>query len=863
MKRTTFETSRELEFFTERELTMQIGHGASLWPVALAKELIDNALDACETAGTPPEVRVELDDDTLTITDNGPGLSEQVIRRSLDYSVRISDKTHYVSPSRGQLGNALKCLWAAPFVACQGGDGSASTNGAGYVEIEAHGQRYIIRVRADAIEQRPDVQLEVENAPDAENGTTVRVHWPEIASYLAPQDRPHFYDGRVLLVDLITDYHALNPHARFEYVSPRGGSRTYAPSDIEHARWTPDQPTSAHWYDLNAFAGLVAGHLAAERRGGDPLTVRQFIGTFDGLTSSQKQRAVVELAEVDHTYLKECVMAAEDGRVEVDRAVAARLLAAMRVEARPVTPRRLGQIGEDHMLGGLAYYGTDMDTAVYKIRKGEASGFPYVVEVAFAETHDTHAIVTGLNGTPTLTDPFDHVLWKAKQEALLTPRDPTALIVHVAYPAPPFTDRGKTRIDLPREVQDKLADCVRLATKAFTKEKKARRRSRRQARKKQREAEKNATPFSSRKDACYHHMEAAYMKASSGGTLPANARQIMYAIRPLVLADMGKWYANSQSFTQGVLVDFLNDHPDVDDAWDVVYDARGTFWTPHTDLRVPLGTVPVRRYLSGLDAAEDAVNAPEHEFGAVLFVEKEGFEPLLRDAEIAQRFDIAIMSTKGQSVTAARRLIDALSQREIPSFVLHDFDKTGLEITETLRTGGRRYDYDAEPLIYDLGLRLDDVKAYGLEAYAESVTYTSNADPRGHLASCGATEAEQAFLSAEGYAGRWRGQRVELNAFASDELIRFIEDKLTEHGIQKVVPDQETLDASYRGAVVEARIQRKLDALREKLEAEHDPDDVDVPDALHDVVRERIDGTPTRWTEALNQMAKDEGWPDE
>ena len=34
--------------------------------------------------------------------------------RSLDYLVRVSDKSYYISPTRGQLGNALKCLWARP-----------------------------------------------------------------------------------------------------------------------------------------------------------------------------------------------------------------------------------------------------------------------------------------------------------------------------------------------------------------------------------------------------------------------------------------------------------------------------------------------------------------------------------------------------------------------------------------------------------------------------------------------------------------------------------------------------------------------------------------------------------------------------
>ncbi|MBD3343290.1 MAG: hypothetical protein GF353_29610, partial [Candidatus Lokiarchaeota archaeon] len=50
LNRTTFETSREMEFFTEKELRMQIGFSKEKWPVALVKELVDNSLDACESA---------------------------------------------------------------------------------------------------------------------------------------------------------------------------------------------------------------------------------------------------------------------------------------------------------------------------------------------------------------------------------------------------------------------------------------------------------------------------------------------------------------------------------------------------------------------------------------------------------------------------------------------------------------------------------------------------------------------------------------------------------------------------------------------------------------------------------------------
>src|ERR1700759_3212373 len=48
---------------------------------------------------------------------------------------------------------------------------------------------------------------------------------------------------------------------------------------------------------------------------------------------------------------------------------------------------------------------------------------------------------------------------------------------------------------------------------------------------------------------------------------------------------------------------------------------------------------------------------PENRYKNVLFIEKEGFDPLLKASQIAERLDVAIMSTKGMSVSASRLLL--------------------------------------------------------------------------------------------------------------------------------------------------------------------------------------------------------------
>ena len=58
LSRHVFKTSRLAEFCSEKELINQTGHDSDDWPPVVLKELIDNALDACEEAEVAPEISV-------------------------------------------------------------------------------------------------------------------------------------------------------------------------------------------------------------------------------------------------------------------------------------------------------------------------------------------------------------------------------------------------------------------------------------------------------------------------------------------------------------------------------------------------------------------------------------------------------------------------------------------------------------------------------------------------------------------------------------------------------------------------------------------------------------------------------------
>jgi hypothetical protein len=226
------------------------------------------------------------------------------------------------------------------------------------------------------------------------------------------------------------------------------------------------------------------------------------------------------------------------------------------------------------------------------------------------------------------------------------------------------------------------------------------------------------------KDAAAQVMDQAYEKVSGAQRLPANARQIMYAARGHIQKVTGK-PLNDAYFTQVLLPDYIEKNGL--DWWDVVYDSRGTFAEPHDGKIFGVGTLEVRSYLDAfhdpklVDATLSQVDVetcgPAGNFGAVLFVEKQGFDSLLKAARIAERFDLAIMSTKGMSVVAARKLADEMCfDYDIPLLLLHDFDKAGFSIAGTLQRDTRRYEFQNAITTIDLGLGLEDVQAMSLES---------------------------------------------------------------------------------------------------------------------------------------------------
>jgi hypothetical protein len=325
-----------------------------------------------------------------------------------------------------------------------------------------------------------------------------------------------------------------------------------------------------------------------------------------------------------------------------------------------------------------------------------------------------------------------------------------------------------------------------------------------------------------------------YTLVSDNNTLPAHVRQIFYKARPPIEQRTDKPLAYAY-FSQTLLPDYINER-DLD--WDVVYDDRGHFVEPHTGRQIGLGTLSVRDYLgrvgdmdvesADFNPAKIKTYGPDGAFGALLYIEKEGFMPLLKRVKLAKRRDLAIMSSKGMSVIAARQLAEGIcSKYGIPLLVLHDFDRPGVIIRDTLENDTRRFSYARPPKVIDLGLTFDDIDGLVSEPHDSKIS-----DERLRMAGLDLRSID--FL---------RENRVELNAMTSRQLVEFIERKLDQHGIGKVIPGADVLAGTYELFAKSDRLFKAFEDLQEELEDE-DAEPVEIPEGLDAKVEKLLKEKP-------------------
>ncbi len=810
LQRTVFETSRAIEYVDKRELQAQTGRPFSEFAAVVLKELVDNALDAAETRGGEPKVAVSIDwgkSIRITVSDNGEGIPADTVRRTLDYTTRTSDKSKYRSPTRGAQGNALKTVLGIP--TALGSDEP--------VVIEACGVRHTIRVWIDAAgEVRTDHDME---ASPTTTGTRIEVPVPHELQML---DAPHWLRGFALF----------NPHASVKT------ELSYKPSKVANTeafrlvdsydalvgtssgwrKYVPTDATSPHWYNAEAIEGLIQSHINDADRGGRDLTLREFVAQFAGLTATAKAKAVGSLfPDVDRLS----DLNGRKGRIR-------ELLAVMKDAARAPKPSTLGMVGEAQIKARMEEWYC-VRRFWYRKGEGEVDGIPFVVEVAVAEAEENENgdLFTGINFSPTYMDPFGPVrlaagsvsqyglrgfLSSAYASPIADPHShqerPAVVTVHLVCPALDFMDRAKTRVSVPHEMAKVLADALWRCTRELYDEGERRR-------KKAERVERLAPVATTRtltgetiKAIVFKAIPEGWRLATGDGEYPTSPRNIFYQIRDTVNAQLGtdkdgKPQTLDYEYFRGTLLPEYQASRETP-LQGIYYEPVGKLREPHTDGEIALGTEEVEGY-----------EFPEYTYNKILYVEK-NLWPILSTAKIGERYDMALVFSRGYATVAARELFArAHTAENYKLFVLHDADPAGYEIARTLREETKRMPEHRIEVI-DIGFFLEEALDMGLRV--EEFIRKRQLSQKLVL-----NEKEVQYFGGEqiawGKHPMWRCQRIELNMMTAPQTIEYIERKLREHGAdEKVIPPAEPLAAACKdryeqqvASRVEARLSELLD----------------------------------------------------
>jgi Histidine kinase-, DNA gyrase B-, and HSP90-like ATPase len=334
--RVAFTTSGLMEFCGGKELVAQTGHEAWKWPLVIVKELVDNALDACEEAEVSPIIKVTITrgkrgkPTRIVIEDNGPGIPPEVIGSVIDYNVRISSREAYISPTRGRQGNALKTILPMAYV--------LSGTGKGETWIEAHGWKHHIQFTVNQIKQEPVVH-NVQRRSRITIGTRVTVFWPDKYVALIVSNE---------IKDLLTQYIWVNPHLTLQFAVGGKNLVHHAATNPSWTKYRACDATSAHWYTLGQierYAGaLIARDQEQHRATKRKYTVREFVAQFRGLTATEKQKQILRELGAAHMTLSRFF----GSETQVNHRRMEKLLHLLRHHTRPVRPELLGVIGEEH-----------------------------------------------------------------------------------------------------------------------------------------------------------------------------------------------------------------------------------------------------------------------------------------------------------------------------------------------------------------------------------------------------------------------------------------------------------------------------------------------------------------------------------
>jgi hypothetical protein len=538
--------------------------------------------------------------------------------------------------------------------------------------------------------------------------------------------------------------------------------------------------SSPYWYDSDSFYDLLQ---AARNR-----TVQDVVGKdLDGC-SGKKASAI------SASFL---------GRraADLNEAEAEALLKEARRHADPVRPERLGRVGERE-----DYHSHRAKQGFFTLKPARGTCeavIPFVVEVwarKISGPRPNPSITVCVNRTPVTAevevqrssdDKSCYGAFGAGISHLIkVGRFDYEFLVNVQTPHMPITSDGKSPdLSLVRAVL--LEALEEAASKAM---------------KNQRPV---GVPKEAQKDFIFRSIPEAVRKASGRGKHRYSLRQLFYALRPLFIDAFG------QEPLYGTFAKAVRAYEESlgHDLEGIYRDARGVLYHPHTHEEIPLGTLAVEKY-----------RRPAWTFNKIVYCEKEGFFPILKDAAWPERHDCALLTSKGFATSAVNDVLKYLdgTEEEITIFCVHDADGPGTVIYQSLKEGVRAR-AGRSVRVVNLGLEPKEGLRMKLQVEKFKPKPNKNTDkpkkvPTGRY-------VERKYR-------RWlQRRRIELNAMTTPQFLKWLDRKMTRylnrHQLEdKLVPPPEVLQERLEQelekatrAAVERRILEEADVDQQVQEA--------------------------------------------
>ncbi len=397
------------------------------------KEAVDNALDACEDAGIPPNVEVSieaLDAENryrVSVYDNGPGIVKDEIP-SIFGKLLYGSKFHRLKMSRGQQGIGISAA---------GLYGQLTTGKPTQIRSRTAPDEpaNLYHVQIDTNKNEPEITREEEIEWDRKRGTEVTIEL-----------EGRYQRGHHSIDNYLRQTAIANPHVQITYTNPKGNETVYERSTEE----LPEEPKEIKPHPY----GVELGQLMKMIKQTDHNKISAFLKNEFSRVSPRVCKEI--LGKCENVTTKSWVKSADlEDAEEIHNAI-------QDVDIMAPSTDCLSRIGEDLILKGMKdvipgeeFFAVTRSPEVYR-------GNPFLVEAGIAYGGDIPSdesveVLRYANRVPLLyqrsacavTEAVKKVNWKTynlDQPGDGRPVAPAVFMVHIASVWVPFTSESKEAI---------------------------------------------------------------------------------------------------------------------------------------------------------------------------------------------------------------------------------------------------------------------------------------------------------------------------------------------------------------------------------------------------------------------------------